>query len=364
MCPLTSANSPPSQSDEWLGAYMHTHLAAYIFLQRSGLIPEFRLPSPAFFVPFTSTSPIFAPAPPPDLQISSIMKWVGAAAINASPIILVALWRRYYSRIVANLGLHVFLRLPNIDRIIEPPVTPGSFPDPTGLFRVPDPTSGAPTTADAPASQEASTPEEGAQQPDQHPATNTVSRRPSTFSGRGDDYGSDDEDNGAISGTLISFDVEATETTDAAPPQAAQGVWSAELRPTTGTDVRSPDGQQAVYLRNSLTKQPLVHAAKILSRLPTCLLLCPFEAIAYRSLARSYVFHRGLSTGDMWESNVFRAVTWGWVTNYLAVEFLHLAIQSDIWAGVTFLGRSYHLTPEEWSDMTPEEHAKLVKEVD
>ncbi|SPN97617.1 uncharacterized protein DNG_01129 [Cephalotrichum gorgonifer] len=347
--------------EECLGAYIHTHLAAYIFLQRSGIISEFRLPGPAFFIPFTPSSPISAPSPPADLSVSSILAWCGAAAINVGPILLVALWRKLYSRAVASLGLTIFLRLPYIKLIIEPQTAAAdTIPDPAALFQR---SGGEPAeesgTAETPGSQRADSSEEGGQQSSQN-NTSGASRRPSAFSGRGDDYGSEEEDNGAISGTLISFDVEATESADAAP-QGAQGVWSAELRPTAGTDGRSQGGQQAVYLRNALSKQPLVHAAKILSRLATCILLSPLEATAYRTLARSYGLRRGLSMSQLWEPSFFGTVNWAWAANYLAVELLHFSLQSDIWAGVTFLGRSYHLTPEAWSEMTPEEHAGFVR---
>lgn len=272
---------------------------------------------------------------------------------------MLALWRKYYSRLVAQLGLSIFLRLPKIDLIMEPRTTDAS-PDPAGLFRSPSQPTPGTTPAETPPAQQAEPPAEDTQHPSQ-PPPGTASRRPSAF-GRADDYGSEEEDNGAISGTLISFDVEATEASDAATQgtQGTQGIWSAELRPTAGTDARSP-GQPALYLLNSLTKQPLVHAAKVLSRLATCLLLAPLEAVAYRSLARSYLLRRGQSAAHVLAPRLVGGVGWGWLANLLAVEFAHLSLQSDIWAGVTLLGRAFHLTPAEWSEMTPDEHVELVR---
>lgn len=350
----------PSLSGECIGAFVHTHLAAHIFFQRAGILPGFRLPSPSFFLPFTSSSPIPAPEAPADFTPSSILAWCAAAALNAGPILLLALWRRYYSRLVAHLGLRIFLKLPKIDLIMDPR-TAGT-PDPAGLFRSSNQHPPGATMADASAAQPAEPPAEDTQQASQPPTGGGPSRRPSAFSGRADDYGSEEEDNGAISGTLISFDVEATESNDAAP-QSTQGIWSAELRPTTGTDPRSP-GQPALYLLNSLTKQPLVHAAKVLSRLATCLILMPLEAVAYRSLARSYILRRGESAAHVLAPRFLRSLSWGWVVNLLAVEFVHFSLQSDIWAGVTLLGRAYHLTPSEWSELSPEEQAELVQGIE
>lgn len=353
----------PSRSEEFMGAYVNTHLAAYIFFQRSGILPGFRLPSPLFFLPFTSSSPIAAPAPPADLSISSILTWLGAAAVNAGPIILLALWRKLYSRVVARLGMRIFLSLPNINLIVEPQITPDLLPDPASLFRSSDQPAPGQVPDEGPGTQPSDVLIEDA--PAQPPTGGASSRRPSAFSGRADDYGSEEEDNGAISGTLISFDVEATESTDAPPPQSAQGIWSAELRPTPATDARSPGGQPAVYLRNTLTKQPLVHAAKVLSRLAACLLLSPLEAAAHRALAVSYCAVLGLPSGHVWEPlRLLTAMSWRWVTNFLAVELVHLSLQTDLWAGVALLGRWYHLTPEEWSEMTAEEHAEFVREIE
>ena len=232
-------------------------------------------------------------------------------------------------------------------------------PDAAGLFRSSNPPAPGIAAAETTENQHGDHQGEESQQSPQPGTGGPASRRPSAFTGRGDDYGSEEEDNGAISGTLISFDVEATESNDAAP-QGAQGIWSAELRPTSGTDPRSPN-QPALYLLNSLTKQPLVHAAKVLSRLATCLLLLPLEAVAYRSLARSYILQRGGSIAHVLGPQFLGELSWGWVNNLLAVELVHFSLQSDIWAGVMLLGRAYHLTPAEWSEMTPEEHADLVR---
>lgn len=58
------------------------------------------------------------------------------------------------------------------------------------------------------------------------------------------------------------------------------------------------------------------------------------------------------------------SLSWGWVVNLLAVEFVHFSLQSDLWAGVTLLGRAYHMTPSEWSELPPEEQAELVQGVE
>lgn len=269
--------------------------------------------------------------------------------------LLFAMWRQHFARVMKWLAIKIYLKLPHIDAILDPRTHPDMFPGQSPQsMETSSPVNNNVFGAEEPSAQQNSveTSEEDASFP-----TSGVSRRPSAFSGRGDDYGSDEEDNGAISGTLISFDVEATEATDAPP-----GIWSAELRPTMGNDSRSQQGNQAVYLKNALTQQPLIHAATMLGRAATTLFLFPLEAIALRMVAQSYSLRLGLPIDGIWEPFLLRTVTWRWVANYLAVDFLHFMVQSDIWAAVTYLGRSYHLTPEEWTSMTAEEHAELVRE--
>ncbi|EHK27211.1 uncharacterized protein TRIVIDRAFT_188113 [Trichoderma virens Gv29-8] len=172
-----------------------------------------------------------------------------------------------------------------------------------------------------------------------------VVRRPSIFSARGDDYGSDEEDNDVIRATLISFDVEATESTD-----APQGLWSAELRPSVAnTDSRGSVSSLPTYLDTLLTQIPALLASHMLSNSVTRLLMTPYDAAALRLVAQAFCLRNGLSYEDICDTNLLSGCTWTSIMNYLGTEFLHLFLTTEIWAVFTGLSQYYHFTEEEWA---------------
>ncbi|CAI4213776.1 unnamed protein product [Parascedosporium putredinis] len=244
--------------------------------------------------------------------------------------------------ITSDLATKIYFKLPHIDAIVDPRSHRDMLPG-----------QAVPGAEEAGATQQART--EGLEEDSAAPPSG-VSRRPSAFSGRGDDYGSDEEDNGAISGTLISFDVEATESTDA--PRASGRPSSAPQRATTGD---LPTGARQTTSRTRLPSNPS-HTRQRYWEGPRR--RCSSPAGSYR-YAHDGTILRGaprVADGDIWEPFLLGTTSWRWVANYLAVDFVQLMLQSDIWAGVTYLGRSYHLTPEQWTSMTPEQHVELVRD--
>jgi hypothetical protein len=169
-------------------------------------------------------------------------------------------------------------------------------------------------------------------------------RRQSTFSTRGDEYVSDDEETEVVSATLISFDVEATESTDTPP-----GVWSAELRPNP-VDGRAQQGQEPIYRENSLTRLPAVLATDILTALPARILTGPSEAILWRYFVRSYLSHRGIGLEGIYGLSFIDSVSWTAMSNFLGLELIHLFLESEIWAMMTQLAQSYLISEEEWNE--------------
>lgn len=168
-------------------------------------------------------------------------------------------------------------------------------------------------------------------------------RRPSIFSARGDDYASDEDDNEGVSRTLISFDVEATESSDAPP-----GLWSAELRPSVGNDPRQTDADKPVYLDTMLTQLPALIASHIFTNSVSAILTAPYEAMALRLMARTLRAQSGLSCWDIHNVNLFSGLSLTLVTNFLGVELLHLVISGEMWAAFTSLSQYYHQSEEEW----------------
>jgi hypothetical protein len=369
-------------SVDFAGKYVEFHVEIHIFLQRIGVLSPWKLPSPLFFIPFTSSSLIHAPAPPVDFSAGSLLQWFGAAVINTSPLLAYALWRRAWLWLRLRTIGEIYYRLPLPEGFPEYRARPGppadSFPEPTlpptnmqqssqavvteaaadterptTQDREPEPTtqsSGEGGTDSVPQSQPAP---EGTGPPQPGHAPTTIRRRSSTFSGRGDEFGSDEEDGDAISGPLISFDVETTDAPDAQP-----GIWFTELRPTISTDANLPP---PAPFSTGLTRQPIQHASLILGTFVTYQLLAPVETWALRFLTRSFLVHRSLPADYVFDTS-FSISNWSlrWVTNYLVVNSLSLGLQTLLWMVVVRKGRSLHLTPEQWSCVPVQQQAELA----
>ncbi|KAF0643949.1 hypothetical protein FPSE5266_11879 [Fusarium pseudograminearum] len=174
-------------------------------------------------------------------------------------------------------------------------------------------------------------------------------RRPSTFSVRGDDYASDEEDNEAVSATLISFDVEATAETSEAPP----GLWSAELRPSV--DARGAVMPTTTYCDTMLTQIPPLIASHVFADAVLRLAIAPWEATALRLVAGTFRQRFGLPTNDICGINLLGESNLVFAINFLGSQVLHLAVCGEIWATFTAIATIFHTTPEEWREAEEEE---------
>ncbi|RYP08008.1 hypothetical protein DL764_002154 [Monosporascus ibericus] len=177
-------------------------------------------------------------------------------------------------------------------------------------------------------------------------------RRQSTFSSRGgEDYGTDEEDSEMINPTLISFDVDTSESA----AEQHTGVWSAELRPSAGGDGRAQRRESPIYDVNPLTKLPSVLASDMLTNFMAYLLCAPADALALRSVARAFAQKRGLSYEGMFDVSLMDNVSFRGVLHIFGLEMLRLLISGDTWAMITILAQWLHVTEEEWKDMQKEE---------
>ncbi|RBR18299.1 uncharacterized protein FIESC28_06072 [Fusarium coffeatum] len=174
-------------------------------------------------------------------------------------------------------------------------------------------------------------------------------RRPSTFSARGDDYASDEEDNEGVSATLISFDVEATAETSEAPP----GLWSAELRPSV--DARGAIIPTTTYCDTMLTQLPPLIASHIFADAALRLATAPWEATALRLIAGTFRQRLGLSTHDICGINLLGEMNLTFAINFLGSQVLHLAVCGEVWAAFTAVATVFHTSPEEWREAEEEE---------
>ncbi len=171
-------------------------------------------------------------------------------------------------------------------------------------------------------------------------------RRQGTFSSRGgDDYATDEEDPEMVNPTLISFDVDTSESTE--PPA---GIWSAELRPSNSGDPRTQEKEAPRYVVNTLTSLPSLLAGDILTSSLTHTLLNPFDILAFRAMARAFSLKFGLPTGHMFELSLSDGLAGRMILNIFQAEVLKFVICFGAWAAITGVAQRFHVTDEEWKE--------------
>lgn len=178
-------------------------------------------------------------------------------------------------------------------------------------------------------------------------------RRQSTFSSRGgdQDYGTDEEDGDLINPTLISFDVDTSDS-----PEPPAGVWSAELRPSHGGESRSPRNEPK-YVVNALTKLPATLAAANLGAFATIVVCAPIEALMLRTLARTFAQRHGLPCDEMFNIRLHNSMSWRGIANFLGIQIVGVLIGGEVWSLITVISQWLHVTEEEWREIHMEEEA-------
>ncbi|KAG6321128.1 hypothetical protein E4U22_002411 [Claviceps purpurea] len=350
--------------------YLKAHVQVFIILQRLGFISaNIWFPGPSFFIPFTEASPIAAPPPPGDYTIPSLLSWLGGALISSTPFLVFVMTQRVMRDVRSQIWAQIYRRLPNTSfhrKPILPPPPPPALPSPPPPPPPPPPpahtiassSTASPDPSNATSESERQEPESPDRSlfngnnifrdnteagPSSQPSQDTPGRE-SVLSARGDEYPTDDEENEGVSATLISFDVEASESHDAPP-----GLWSAELRPSAGPDTRSPK-QQPVYMDTLLTRLPSLIATHLLTNSATRILLAPYEATALRLVARMSCLSQGLPCVDIFTDGLLRGMTRTWLVNFLGTELLNVALCSEVWAVFALIFQRHHMTEEEWKD--------------
>lgn len=334
-------------------SYIRTHLELHVALQHLGLISnKLLLPHPKFFIPFTDASPISAPPPPEDFTVPSLLRWLGGAFVSTTPFIVWVMAQRMLREWKPQIWSHIFRRIPNtmFRGKKAPPLPPSSLPPPPPLSTtLPGPGQGGAEqqlrSEDDGTHQTGVSESQGLDTNSTDPAESAeAARRPSLFSTRGDDYASDEDENEGVSATLISFDVEATESTDTPP-----GLWSAELRPSQFQDPRACACQHyPLYLDTLLTQLPALIGSHIFTDAITRLVMTPYEATALRLVARTLRLNQGLSCQDIHAASLLSGLSWTAAMNFFANEFLHLVLCGEVWAAFTGISQWLHRTEEEW----------------
>lgn len=375
-------------------AYIRLHLQLYVIMQRLDILPPGQwLPDWTYFIIGSPSSPVPAPPPPQDLSATSLLRYAGAWCLNATPFIAFVVWNRVWRRTTATIWQALYARLPNTvhNRRMLPSIPPELLAAATtAMTTTPAATAASATAGTQPEPQEAPSrqpvdlppqtrpevlrgideqqvtetssngprpgPDTPAAAEAPAPARPSSPRRPSVFSNRAEDYSSDEEEEGGISATLISFDVEATESSDAPP-----GLWSAELRPSAGPD-GSGQGTMPMYVDTMLTRLPACLATDVFTVISSYVLLAPYEAVALRLVARMYRQRMGLPVFDIFGPNMFDGLSWRLVTNFIGVEFIHLVVAGEMWALVSMIGQVLHMTEDEWKEMEASHAAERARQ--
>lgn len=320
-------------------------------MQRLDMIPASQLlPEPGFFIPFSSSSPFPPPPPLGSLDIASAAGWVGELAASLAPYagfyICGCIWQAISYRFRYHIRRH--LPRPLLYRRSTTNRVPLSTSTSQRQTAPESPTLGAadreirhqdPET-------EASTSLAVEAQPSGETVPVGAIRRRGTFSSRGgEDYGTDEEDSELVNPTLISFDVDTTESIE--PPTAA---WSAELRPSPAADPRQQPKEPPRYIVNPLTSLPSAFASDILANFVTNILFIPIDAHAFPTLARALARRRGLPYDDICVGGFLGGLTWRGVFNIIQLDVVRLFIVGEVWALTTIVSQWLHMTEEEWKD--------------
>ncbi|KAI1126064.1 hypothetical protein F5Y10DRAFT_245784 [Nemania abortiva] len=337
----------------WVRAFIshvRFHLQIYVAMQRLDLIPGSRwFPSLDFFIPFSRSSPFTAPPPLGSPGAQTLSEWTGKMAMNLAP------YAGYYLIGCAWDILSYIIRRQVHKNLPHP--WPSSISSSQALAPISSPRRQSlpesPTLGDADReirhthvpevdTDFAATNGEGVGEP---LPVGTI-RRQGTFSSRGgDDYATDEEDPEMVNPTLISFDVDTSESTE--PPA---GVWSAELRPSNSSDSRANQKEAPRYVVNTLTTLPSLLAGDILTSSLTHLFLTPFDILAFRAMARAFSLKFGLPVSHMFEVSLADGLATRMIVNLLQAEVLKFVVSFGAWAMITGVAQRFHVTDEEWKE--------------
>ncbi|KAI1767695.1 hypothetical protein GGR53DRAFT_463176 [Hypoxylon sp. FL1150] len=333
--------------------YARFHLHLFFTMQRLDLIPASQwFPDLKFFVPFSSSSPFAAPPLPESFDVPSVTGWVAGVIGNVAPYATFYVCGCIWRSVCTTIRSRIRKRLP---RPLFPPNS-RTLPIISSTERQPIPES--PTLGAADQEIRHETPEDDVETSlavdvpsSDEPIPVGSIRRQSTFSSRGDDYGTDDEDAEMVNPTLISFDVDTSESTE--PPT---GVWSAELRPSYASDSRQGQPKEApIYIVNPLTCLPSMHAADILADFVTNIITIPLDCHAFPIAARAFAQRRGIPFNAMDMGGFLGGLTWQGLFNIVQLDVVRLLISGEIWCFTTILSQWLHVTEEEWKEMRKEE---------
>jgi len=336
-----------------LHPYICLHLELFAVMQRAGLLSPAAgsswFPSWRFFIPGSHVSPIHIPPIPTSITPTTILDYIIASFVGVAPVVFFYTFSHMYDICHEALTSIIFKRLPYTGPPPQSALEIVFGPEPSAeeaehARQVEELRAVMLAQAEARALAESATgTAEDHQQPrNGHDIVRDENSEPVVpLAGGGsaqappppppvDDFGSDDEDE-IPSTTLISFDIETTETANAEP---AAGFW--ELRPNPGSSGQGHGGQDGVtsnnnndeqqsqqqqypqeqqqqqypppvYRHNSLIRLPVEMTADFLAGPLARLILMPLESMTMLSLGRLAAVHQhdpppAITYGDLWDT--------------------------------------------------------------
>lgn len=281
-------------------------------LQQLRLIPASqKLPSFRSFIPFSSTSPLQLP-PLPSLNPPSLLSWSAALAQALTPFLIIFTHGKTKFFVARLLYGPIYRSLPR--PVGESMFAGMSFSSPSGEYDSPD------------RERNTSTP-----RTEDEPTLRALEGLPPAAPEAGDpqvriaDIETDsifDEDGEITHTTLISFDVEATESME-----TSLGTWSAELR--SANEPKPIQGTQ--YRITGLTMLSPILAAEGLREILASMVVLPLEAAMVRVVARSYRGTLRVSASDFY---AFSDGIHG-LGNLFAAFAMQLVVTGAVWTGMT-----------------------------
>ncbi|RFU36071.1 hypothetical protein B7463_g211, partial [Scytalidium lignicola] len=293
--------------------YITLHFRMYAMLQQLHLIPASQyLPGLRSFIPFTSSSPLQLPQPL-SWNFQSLLSWSGSLFQTFTPLLVIFMHGKTKFFVARLLYGPVYKSLPR--PVGESMFSGLPFSSPAGEYDSPDRERPNPPTRTE----------------DEQTLRALEGLPPSTPVETGEPHGriadletdsTFDEDGEITHTTLISFDVEATESIE-----TSLGTWSAELR--SANEPKPMNGTQ--YRITGLTMLSPILAAEGFREILASMVVLPLEAAMVRVVGKAFKGRSGMGSHNFY---VLGEGIHG-LGNLFAAFAVQLIVTGAVWTGMT-----------------------------
>ncbi|KAH8804553.1 hypothetical protein F5884DRAFT_417811 [Xylogone sp. PMI_703] len=293
--------------------YITLHFRIYAMLQQLHLTTASKyLPPLKSFIPFTSSSPLQLPPPPLSLNAGSLLSWSGSLFRTFAPLLAIFIHGKTKFFVARMLYGPVYRSLPR--PVGESMFSGLPFPSPAGEYDSPD--------RDQPPPTGRSEDEATLRALEGLPPSTPVETEPHVRITDLETDSSIDEDGELTHTTLISFDVEATESIE-----TSLGTWSAELR--SANEPKPTNGTQ--YRITGLTMLSPILAAEGLREILASMVVLPLEAAMVRVVGKAFKARTGAESSNFYTpGNGIHGAG-----NLFGAFAVQLVVTGAVWAGMT-----------------------------